>query len=295
MPKKPQLEPEDILPASQKATDLEEKEETGQDEFEPSDEEEIDDQTTERETDTSPVVPEELAAINTDNETAEEQNETEDGEKKKKKSKAVKKAKKAKPHSTNYLKARESVDAKEHSLEEGIELAIKSKFVKFDPTIELHIRLNLGKGKTDSGLRGTLNLPSGSVKERKVVVLDEATIEKIEKGFSDFDIALATPAMMPKVAKLAKILGPKGKMPSPKSGTVVEDPEKAKLEFAGGKIEYKTDAQNIIHVPVGKASWGVEKVRANAETVLEIVPKPRIRGIAVNATMGPGIRIELPK
>lgn len=257
------------------------------------DDEEVEDQLIEAGAGTAPVESAEEAAIHTDTATAKEVS----PEPESKKEKTVSRLKAAKTHkrSKRYLLAKKSIEDKIYSLEEGIDLAKKSANVKFDPAIEIHIRIEKSKGKIESVLRGVLTLPAGAAKTCRVLVLDEPAIEKIEKGFLDFDIALATPAMMPKAAKLAKILGPKGKMPTPKTGTVTEDVEKAKKEFAGGKIEYRSDSQNIVHLAVGRVSWPKDRVIANAEALLAVLPKNRIKSIFVNATMGPGVMIEIPE
>lgn len=189
---------------------------------------------------------------------------------------------------------------------------------KFDESVELSFRLNLDVRKADQQVRGTVSLPAGTGKTMRVVVFaqadkareateagadevgDKDLAAKIEKGWTDFDIAIATPDMMPVVGKLGKILGPRGLMPNPKSGTVTVDVAKAVKEFKAGKIEYKTDRQANVHTVIGKASFSLEDLASNYLTVVEEVMRAKpaaskgkyLKSLAVSSTMGPGVRID---
>jgi len=174
---------------------------------------------------------------------------------------------------------------------EAVEKLKTLSYAKFDATVELHVSLKAKKKSDELNVRGTINLPSGSPKKRNVVIASDALIEQIEKGKIDFDILLATPEMMPKLAKVAKVLGPKGKMPSPKSGTVTTDPEKTKQELSGGMVEYKTDSHGNVHVAVGKVSWENDKIAKNVETILSVLPKRNIANAVISSTMSPAIKL----
>ena len=189
---------------------------------------------------------------------------------------------------------------------------------KFDETIELNLRLALDVRKADQQIRGTLTLPKGTGKEVRVAVFaqadkareakeagadfvgDKDLAERIEKGWTDFDVAIATPDMMPVVGKLGKILGPRGLMPNPKSGTVTTDVARTVGDFKGGKISYRTDRQANVHTVIGKASFPVEDLAANYLTVVEEVLRAKppaakgkyLKSLAVSPTMGPGVRID---
>ena len=168
---------------------------------------------------------------------------------------------------------------------------------KFDGSVEIHLRLNQkkAKGSTESS-RGVVYLPHGTGKDKKVVVLDEKMISEIAKTKKlDFDICIASPALMPDVAKIAKILGPQGKMPDPKSGTVTNDPNKVITEIQGGKTEYRVDASGIVHQIVGKVSWDEAKLAENAKAVMAIYPKSRLNSAFVTASIAPSIPLDLNK
>ncbi len=180
-----------------------------------------------------------------------------------------------------------------YSIAEAIEKVKALSYTKFDGTVEMHARF-VPKKKTDEVvLRGTINLPSGSPKERKVVVADDSVISKIAKGVIDFDILLAKPADMPKLAKLAKILGPKGKMPSPKNGTVTDNPAQTKKELSGGLVEYKSDPYGNLHIALGKVSWSNEKIKSNVEAVLGALPKKNLSSVWLAATMSPSVKVKI--
>lgn len=195
------------------------------------------------------------------------------------------------PHGAKHREAVAQVDKnKVYPLTEAIELAKKTSYVKFDATLDVHIRLNPAK-KNEDAVRGTVTLPHGTGRERRVVIVTDEMIEKIEKGWTDFDVAVATPDMMPKLAKLAKILGPKGLMPNPKSGTVTTEPERVAEELKGGRVEFKADSLNNIHQAVGKVSWETGKLAENIQTFVGALPKNRIKSIALAPTMGPGVKL----
>ena len=205
---------------------------------------------------------------------------------------------------------------------EAIELVLKTATAKFDESIELHIRLGVDSRHADQQVRGAVVLPHGTGKSKKVLVFakgpkaDEALaagadfvgaedmIEKITKeNWFDFDIVVATPDMMGVVGRLGKVLGPKGLMPNPKSGTVTMDLAKAIDEIKAGKIEYRLDKTNIIHCPIGKASFGSEKMQDNFKTLMSAVIKAKpsaakgqyLKSVTITSTMGPGIKINTTK
>lgn len=211
------------------------------------------------------------------------------GEEKKKKTKKGK----AKVRSTKYKQALELIDRnKKYDISDALELAKKTSLTKFDGNVEIHVRL-LGKSGKPEALRGMITYPHSTGKIVNVVILDEKTIEEIAKtGKVEADIYLTSPSDMPKVAKLAKILGPKGKMPSPKSGTITLDPEKTKEELSGGKTEYKTDSYGNIHQVIGKLSAKPEDLVANYKTLISVMPVEKIVSITLCATMGPGVRVQ---
>lgn len=210
--------------------------------------------------------------------------------------------KEPKKHSARFLTAEEKVGSATTQplpLADAIALAKETATTKFDSSVELHLHLTPKKGKKgteDEYMRGILNLPHGLGKSRKVVILDEEKIEEIAKTQKvDFDIALATPALMPKLGKIAKILGTKGKMPNPKAGTVTDNPEAVKAEIEAGRVEYRQDASRNIHQMVGKASWDVAKLAENAQTVINAFTKNRIQSVTVTTTMGPAVKVVLDK
>lgn len=188
-----------------------------------------------------------------------------------------------------YKKVKTFVDkTKKYPLEEALKIVKKTSYTKFDGTVELHINT------LEKGLRGTVTLPHGTGKTIKVAIASEELIKKVEAGTIDFDILVSTPQMMPKLAKLAKILGPKGLMPNPKAGTVTTEPEKMVEKFSHGQIQFKTEAEApIIHAVIGKVSFSEEKLKANFVSFIEAVAKKNIRSVSLNCTMGPGIKISL--
>jgi len=218
-----------------------------------------------------------------------------------------------------YLEARGKVDRnRRYELEAGVKLLLETAYAKFDEGVDLAIRLGVDPKKADQMVRGTAVLPHGTGKTVRVLVfakgqkekeaLDagadtvgaEDLIEKISKGWLDFDKAIATPDMMGLVSKLGKILGPRGLMPNPKVGTVTFDLEKAIREIKAGKVEFKVEKAGVVHLPVGKVSFGFGPLLENARALLEVILRAKpptskgiyIRSIALSTTMGPGIKID---
>ncbi len=205
---------------------------------------------------------------------------------------------------------------------EAFSLVEKTSKAKFDETIEAHIRLGVDSRHADQQVRGAIVLPHGTGKSRKVLVFAkgekvkeaenagadyvgaEDMVEKIQKqNWFDFDVVVATPDMMGLVGRLGRVLGPKGLMPNPKSGTVTFEVEKAVKEIKAGKVEYRLDKTNIIHVPIGKASFGAEKLNENFHSLMEAIIKAKpaaakgqyLRSVVVSSTMGPGIKLNPTK
>jgi len=200
-------------------------------------------------------------------------------------------------------------------LAEAIALLKKASKAKFDETVEAHVRLGIDPKKSDQMLRGTLSLPYGIGRIRKVAVLAKGEkqkeavmagadivgfddlIDNISRGNIDFDVLVATPDVMKDLSKVAKILGPKGIMPNPKSGTVTFEIAKSVMELKKGRLEYKNDSFGIVHVPVGKVSFDEEKLVDNVKTLLETIVRVKpvgskgqyIKSISISSTMGPGI------
>ena len=207
---------------------------------------------------------------------------------------------------------------KTYGLKEALELAIKTSPVKFDASVEVHARLGVDPRQADQNIRTTLVLPNGNGKTVRVAVFapldickaakaagadiaeDEEFLKRLEKGEIDFDVLISTPQYMPKLGKFARLLGPKGLMPNPKAGTVTADVEKAVKEAKAGKVEYRVDKQAIVHIGVGKVSFGVEKLMENANAFLDSLraQKPAslkgsyVKSVYVTTTMGPSIQIE---
>jgi len=219
-----------------------------------------------------------------------------------------------------YVEAEKLVDSsKDYSAKEALEVIEKFPKAKFDETVELHVKLGVDSKHAEQQVRGTVVLPHGTGKTLRVLVFakgDKATeaeqagadfvgaeelIPKIEKeNWFDYDVIVATPDMMGVVGRLGKVLGPKGLMPNPKSGTVTMDVTKAIKEIKSGKVEYRLDKTNIIHLGFGKVSFGAEKLLENYETVMEAIIKAKpaaakgqyIRSVAVSTTMGPSIFVK---
>lgn len=227
-------------------------------------------------------------------EKAEQLNQKDEKSSKSKKEKPKKsKPKKQKARSKKYQEKTNLVDKnKQYSIGEAIDLVKKTSYTSFDSTVEIHIKL-VAQKKGEDGLRGLVQLPHSTGKEPKVGILDESLIEKIQKDKkTEFDILLGSPDMMPKIAKVAKILGPQGKMPSPKSGTITADPKKIMAEIKSGRIEYKTDKQGIIHQVIGKVSYDNSKLKENFESLVSALPVGKLKSITICATMGPGIKVQ---
>jgi len=218
-----------------------------------------------------------------------------------------------------YIEARGKVDrAKRYELDQGVKLLLETAYAKFDEGVDLAVRLGVDPKKADQMVRGTVVLPHGTGKKVRVLVfakgqkekeaLDagadfvggEDLIDKISKGWLEFDKAIATPDMMGLVSKLGKILGPRGLMPNPKVGTVTFDLERAIKEIKAGKVEFKVEKAGVIHVPVGKVSFGFGQLSENIRTLLEMILRAKpptskgiyLKSIALSTTMGPGIKID---
>ena len=222
-----------------------------------------------------------------------------------------------------YIDSAKLIDkSKSYDPSEALELVCKTSKAKFDETIEIHIRLGVDSRHADQQVRGAVVLPNGTGKSVKVLVfakgdkvqaaLDagaeyaggaEYADKIVQENWFDFDVVIASPDMMGVIGKLGKVLGPKGLMPSPKAGTVTPDVAKAVTEAKAGKIEYRLDKTNIIHCPIGKASFGVEKLTENFDTLVGAVIKAKpaaakgqyIKSCVVASTMGPGIKVNQAK
>jgi large subunit ribosomal protein L1 len=206
-----------------------------------------------------------------------------------------KKQKKARVRGKKYVEKLSLVDkSKFYPVSEAVGLVKRTSFTKFDGTIELHINLNPQTLGDKKDLRGSVTLPHGTGKEVKVAIADEALVEDVAAGKINFDILVAHPSMMPKLAKIARILGPKGLMPNPKNGTVTPDPKKRVDELSHGQVNFKTEPdQPLIHMIVGKVSFDDKKLTENIDAVLKAVGTGKIAKATLAATMGPGIKIKL--
>jgi large subunit ribosomal protein L1 len=217
-----------------------------------------------------------------------------------------------------YQAARQQVPKRPHTIEEAVPLVQKVKFTKFDETVELAVRLGVDPKQSDQMVRGTVVLPHGLGKSKRVLVIagadkqrdgreagadeigGEDVVEKILAGWMDFDAVVATPDMMRTVGKLGKVLGPRGLMPNPKTGTVTVDVAKAVQEIKAGKVEFRIDKAGIVHAPIGKSSFAAERLVANAHALMDSIVKARpaaakgafLRSVTMSSTMGPGIDID---
>lgn len=219
----------------------------------------------------------------------------------------------------NYRKALESIDKETlYDAEDALKTVADVASAKFDETVEAHIRLGVDGRHADQQVRGAIVLPNGTGKSVKVLVFAkgpkaeeaekagadfvgaEDMAQKIQKeNWFDFDVVVATPDMMGVVGRLGRVLGPKGLMPNPKSGTVTMDIERALSDIKAGKVEYRLDKQNIIHTPIGKVSFGKEKLNENFQALMQAIIKAKpptakgqyLKSISVSSTMGPGIKI----
>ncbi len=226
-------------------------------------------------------------------------------------------------HGKKYIESKKLVDkTRLYDLEEGCALCIDMAKAKFDETVELHVRLGVDSRHADQQVRGAVVLPHGTGKNVKVLAIvkgdnEKAALEagadlvgaeemvaKIQnEGFMDFDVLITSPDMMGLVGRLGRVLGPRGLMPNPKAGTVTPNIAQAVKDAKAGKIEYRLDKANIIHVPVGKASFGTEKLSENISTVMDAVVKAKpaaakgqyIRSVSIATTMGPGVKLNNAK
>ncbi len=226
-------------------------------------------------------------------------------------------------HGKKYVASAGLVDTtKQYDIAEAMDLTVKTKTAKFDETVEAHIRLGVDSRHADQQVRGAVVLPNGTGKTVRTLVFckedkaeaakaagadfvgAEDLVAKIQnENWMDFDVVIASPDMMGLVGRLGKVLGPRGLMPNPKAGTVTPDVARAVTEAKAGKIEYRLDKQNIIHCPIGKVSFGPEKLQENFETLLNAVAKAKpaaakgqyIKSCVVATTMGPGIKVNASK
>ena len=222
-------------------------------------------------------------------------------------------------HGKRYLEAAKKVDStKFYSVDEAMKLAKETSYANFDATIEVAYNLNVDPKQADQQIRGALVLPNGTGKSKKVVVFAEGPqadqakeagadevgsddlVEKVQNGYLDFDVVIATPMMMAKVGRLGRILGPKGLMPNPTTGTVTMDVAKAVENQKAGQVEYRVDKQGLIHAPIGKASFDAEKLAQNFDALRDVILRARpasakgqyVKSVAVSATFGPGIHLD---
>lgn len=218
--------------------------------------------------------------------------------------------------------ALEKIDStKVYSVEEAVALAKETNFAKFDATVEVAYNLNIDVKKADQQIRGAMVLPNGTGKTARVLVFargakaeeakaagadfvgEDDLVAKINDGWLDFDVVIATPDMMALVGRLGRVLGPKGLMPNPKAGTVTMDVTKAINDIKAGKIEYRLDKSNIVHVPIGKASFDEEKIVENFDALMSAIVKARpsalkgkyLKSVTIASTMGPGVKVNTAK
>ena len=218
-----------------------------------------------------------------------------------------------------YQEAHKLIEkGKIYNLKDAIELAVKTSPVKFDASVEAHVRLGVDPRQADQNIRTTIVLPNGNGKTVRVAVFapldvckaakaagadiaeDEEFLKQLEKGTINFDVLISTPAYMPKLGKYARLLGPKGLMPNPKAGTVTMDVEKAVKESKAGKVEYRVDKQSIVHIGLGKCSFGTDKLLENANVFFDSLKaqKPAslkgtyVKSVFVTTTMGPSLEVE---
>ena len=221
-------------------------------------------------------------------------------------------------HGKKYTDGAKLIDRTNlYTEKEALDLVAQTAKAKFDETVEIHIRLGVDSRHADQQVRGDVVLPNGTGKDVRVAVFakgdlakaaqdagadfvgDADLVQKIQGGWMDFDVAIASPDMMGFVGRLGKVLGPRGLMPSPKAGTVTMDVAKAVQEAKAGKIEYRLDKTNIIHVPVGKASFTEEQLSDNFQTLIDAIVKARpstlkgqyLKSVVITPTMGPGVKI----
>ncbi len=217
-----------------------------------------------------------------------------------------------------YQAARDQVPTRLHSIEEAVPLLQKVKYSKFDETVEIAVRLGVDPKHSDQMVRGTVVLPHGLGKSKKVLVIagaekqreaseagadevgGEDVVERIMGGWQDFDAVVATPDMMRAVGRLGKVLGPRGLMPNPKTGTVTLDVVKAVQEIKAGKVEFRVDKAGVVHAPIGKISFEADRLVANARALMETIIKAKpsaakgryVKSVTMSSTMGPGVPID---
>lgn len=219
----------------------------------------------------------------------------------------------------NYRKAAEKIEAdKVYALADALELATQTSPTKFDASVEVHVRLGVDPRQADQNIRAAVSLPNGTGKTVRVAVFapegdhaaaksagadivgDEEFLKQLEKEELNFDILVATPQYMPKLGKFARLLGPRGLMPNPKSGTVATDVAKAVTEAKAGKVEYRVDKQAIVHLAIGKVSFGAEKLAVNAKAFFDSLQSQKptslkggyVKSTSISTTQGPGIKVE---
>jgi large subunit ribosomal protein L1 len=221
-------------------------------------------------------------------------------------------------HGKKYTAAKQQVEDRPYALDEALPLLQKIKFAKFDETVGLSIRLGVDPKHADQMVRGTVVLPHGLGKSKRVLVIaspdkqreaeeagadivgGEELVERISGGWTDFEAVVATPDMMRAVGKLGKVLGPRGLMPNPKTGTVTPNVAQAVKEIKAGKVEFRVDKTGIVHAPVGKMSFPAQNLIENASALLDSIVRAKpsaakgkyLRSITVSSTMGPGVRID---
>ena len=226
-------------------------------------------------------------------------------------------------HGKNYLESKKLIDStKQYDVREGLEAVLESAKAKFDETIEVSVRLGVDSRHADQQVRGAIVLPHGTGKTVRVLVFakadkareaqeagadfvgDEDMVKKIQtENWFGFDVCVATPDMMGLVGRIGRVLGPKGLMPNPKSGTVTMDVTKAVHDIKAGKVEYRVDKTNIIHCPIGKKSFGVDKLEENLNTLMDAIIKAKpaaakgtyLKSVVISSTMGPGVKFNALK
>ena len=226
-------------------------------------------------------------------------------------------------HGKNYIESKKLIDStKQYDVREGLEAVLNSAKAKFDETIEVSVRLGVDSRHADQQVRGAIVLPHGTGKTVRVLVFakadkareaqeagadfvgDEDMVKKIQtENWFGFDVCVATPDMMGLVGRIGRVLGPKGLMPNPKSGTVTMDVTKAVHDIKAGKVEYRVDKTNIIHCPIGKKSFGVDKLEENLNTLMDAIVKAKpaaakgtyLKSVVVSSTMGPGVKFNALK
>jgi large subunit ribosomal protein L1 len=224
-------------------------------------------------------------------------------------------------HGKKYLEAKKQIDPlRQYTPAEGVKLVKEAVFTKFDSTVEVHMRMGVDPRHADQQVRGVVLLPSGTGKQVRILVFAEGDgakiaeeagadfvgsdelVNKIQGGWTDFDMAIATPAMMKKVGRLGRVLGPRGLMPSPKAGTIVEEDDLPRViqEARQGRVEFKVDKTANLHVPLGKASFTEEALMANLSAVMEAITRAKpsgakgtyIKRVTLTSTMGPGVKLD---